>query len=175
MHAAPSTSSLLDEEKGYATRSDVSIGTLPKLDTRYDSTNFDLASRRRLDTSPFGDHAEELSPNARVKRRRYLGLNSDVLRAMCDDRGLSYSEDLGREQLIAMLEEDDKRKEVWVQGRAFEYFFLGVVVLNAIAIGAEIDYQDELPHGLFLALNYTFFLLFLTEISIKLITLGPRE
>lgn len=113
--------------------------------------------------------------SARARRREYMSCSGEDLRKKCAERGLHYNVDFSREELINKLEDDDKQNETWVQSTSFEYFFLGVVVVNAVAIGFEIDYPMALPEKYFVVLNLAFVVLFAVEAAMKLVVLGVRK
>jgi len=113
-----------------------------------------------------------LTEQGRELRLYYLSLSTQELRELCDERNIGFSLDDGRMALISMLEQDENSNQKWVEGSAFEGFFLVVVVINAIFIGCEIDYPHVLTTYQHLQVSVFFTLLFTAEIVTKVVVLG---
>lgn len=128
---------------------------------------------RPMETSHSND--DGMSQKAWKKRRFYLSRSLEALREDCKARNLDYDDTYNREVLIMLLEEDDLLNEKWVHTPAFEYFFLAVVAVNALVIGLEIDQPELLSKKVWMLLNFIFFALFLTEVILKVTSLGVRS
>lgn len=61
-----------------------------------------------------------------------------------------------------------------LQTSAFEYCIIAVVLLNAVAIGCEIDYSDRISKTSWKVINYSFLGIYVLEIGLKMFAFGVR-
>lgn len=86
-----------------------------------------------------------------------------------------------REVIIDGADKDDPEPEQsnrlrdLVESGYYEPFMAGVVMLNAISIGFQIDYPAYLTVGQWLVIGCVFFVIFLIEVIVKMIAYGPRD
>jgi len=130
----------------------------------------------------FVDGDEELmdaTESARRRRTHYLGLPVSELKKICDSRGLQSTRELATPKdklgIILALEADEDSKLNWVNSQNFEMFFGCVVILNAVAIGIQIDFPKTFMLREWLVINLLFFAAFCGEIGLKLRSMGWHE
>lgn len=61
------------------------------------------------------------------------------------------------------------------QTSAYETLIMIIILLNAVAIGAEIDFHHSLSDRSWLAVNWTFAITYVLELSLKLFAFGPLQ
>lgn len=93
------------------------------------------------------------------------------------DRGWALSRNLMTDRLT--LEEYEEHPGCrWYLRKGFQShtyeLLIGVIILiNAIAIGWEIDHHEQLSDAAWQAVNWTFAVIYIAEMTLKLIALGP--
>lgn len=121
----------------------------------------------------------EETMSARQRRAFYLAMTVNDIKEDIEKRGLdNHSKPLGqltKDQLIQILMDADSRQKKWVQSKGFELFFGIFVILNALAIGVQIDKPEALTMAGWLVLNLLFLLVFVIETGIKVHVLGWRD
>jgi voltage-gated sodium channel len=112
----------------------------------------------------------------RDRRREYMVMTLEDLQQVCDEQGIKYDALADRRDLTRLIEEKDTQiTKPWVRGKAFEGFWLIMILINALYVAVQIDHAHLLSAETWAILNFTWFLVFLTEAIIKASVMGWRS
>jgi len=97
-----------------------------------------------------------------------------------DERGWALNKNLAKETFTLMQIRDDDTTigtyrgtlRAGFQTRAYDLIIAGIIILNALAIWAEIDHADQMPKWFWAVTNSLWGVIYVIEISMKIFAFG---